>query len=240
MLLFLASIAVASAGAAQALPFYVESGGQVVMEAETFSVRSGAVDLPDGPADSDPDQWLVVPDEGAASQPFANARGSFLQVTDANGVNGEGNFSNPTGIGPFVDYVMQISTLGTYDLFARWDSPSSSNDSFYVMLFDPTDTLIGSAITFTGGSNQRDLDFATGSWDSDASWSIGSAGTYTLRIAPREDGAALDTFVFQESSLAAPTGVGPPAQTPVPEPGTGALVMVGLVMLASRFRNRAE
>jgi len=60
------------AGAGQAA--FVESGGQAVMEAENYTSRSDAVDLPDGPSDSDPNQWLVIPDESAGSDTFANAR----------------------------------------------------------------------------------------------------------------------------------------------------------------------
>lgn len=220
-----------SAGISQAMPVYTESGGAVVIEAEGFSSRT-AVDLPDGPVDADPDQWMIVPGEFAGSEPFANARGDFLQVSDAGGINGEGNFSDPTGIGPFVDYNVIFSTVGDYELYVRWDSPGSANNSFYSMLLDPLDVLTGSVYTFTGFGTFMDQDFATSPWgDADATYTIAAPGEYTIRLAAREDGVAIDTLAFQLTSLAAPTGSGPPA-TPIPQPNTFLLAGLGLIVLA--------
>lgn len=228
------------ASPALAVPIYPEVGGQVVMEAENFSARSAAADLPDGlSSDTAPDQWLIVPDEFAGTG-FANARGGFLQVSDSDGIDGEGNFSDPTGNGPFVDYAIQISTADDYELFARWDSPGTQNNSFYAMLLDSSNALVGSVFTFNGGAtNNIDSDFATDPWDDvNAIFTGLAAGDYTLRLSPREDGVAVDTLVFQSTSLAAPTGVGPPATTPVPEPGLAALLLGGLAGLAVRRRSR--
>lgn len=215
---------------AQAAPIYPESGGQVVMEAEDFSARSAPVDLPEGLiVDSDPDQWLIVTSEYAGSEAFSNARGEFLQVSDANGVNGEGNFSDPTGLGPFVDYVVRISTVGDYELFARADSPGTNNNSFWCMVLDP----LGGLVDDFGFGVDTDQDFATTPWeDRNAIFSIASAGDYTVRLAPREDGVAVDTLVFQRTSLPVPTGNGPPATLPIPEPDTLLLVSLGLLGLA--------
>jgi hypothetical protein len=166
----------AAAFPADAVPIYPESGGQVVVEAEGFSSRTAA-DLPDGPADSDPDQWLIVTTEFAGSGSFSNARGAFLQVTDANGINGEANFSDPTGVGPFVDYVLQISTLGDYELYMRWDSPNTSSNSFYAMLLDPMGSLVGSTFEFNRAGDSIDQDFATHPWDDvNAIFTIASTG----------------------------------------------------------------
>jgi PEP-CTERM motif len=55
-------------------------------------------------------------------------------------------------------------------------------------------------------------------------------------LAPREDGVAIDTLVFQETSLAAPTGTGPAATSPIPEPHTGLLLALGLLLLAGQQR----
>lgn len=216
---------------AQAAPIYPESAGQVVMEAEGFSARSAPVDLPEGLSpDTDPDQWLIVTSEYAGSTTFSNPRGEFLQVSDANGVDGEGNFSDPEGVGPFVDYVVRISTLGSYELFARADSPSGNNNSFWAMLLDPLGSLVGSTFGF---GVDTDRDFATNPWDdANAIFNITSAGDYTVRLAPREDGVAVDTLVFQLETLPVPTGDGPPATLPIPEPDTLLLMSLGLLGLA--------
>ena len=121
------------AAPAAAMPIYLESGGQVVMEAERFTTRGPAVDLPDGTPGGDAEQWLIITSESASSDPFTGARGEFLQVLDAGGIAGEGNFSDPEGVGPFVDYVMNIATTGTYEFFPRWDSPGTQHNSFYLI-----------------------------------------------------------------------------------------------------------
>ena len=222
------------AGPATAVPLYLESGGQVVMEAELFSTRGPAVDLPDGTPGGDAEQWLIIASESAPSDPFLNARDEFLQVLDAGGIGGEGNFTDPEGNGPFVDFVMDISTTGTYDLFARWDSPGGQHNSFYLMLFDPIGAQIGATETLSGN---LDLDFATDPWDRvSASYSVPVAGEYTVRIAPREDGVAVDALVFQLASLTDPTGVGPAMSIFVPEPGSAMLVLGGLLALAVHRR----
>ena len=41
-------------------------------------------------------------------------------------------------------------------------------------------------------------------------WVINDPGIYTLRFSQREDGSAVDAFVFQLSNLPPPTGTGPP------------------------------
>jgi hypothetical protein len=198
--------ALALTGSAHAA--FLEAGGQAVMEAENFTSRSAPVDLPDGPTETDPNQWDVIPDEAAASAAFSNARGDrFLQVQDAAGVNGEGNFGDPTAVGPFVDYVVRIATPGIYRLFVRWDSPSGQSDSFYAMLLDPAGDLFGNVETYSGN---QDRDFATNPWDQATElWTLG-AGDYTVRLAPREEGVAVDALIVQLDSLTAPSGDGPP------------------------------
>jgi hypothetical protein len=204
----LVALVAALAVTASAHAAFLESGGQAVMEAEHFTSRSDPVDLPDGGTETDPNQWDVIPDEAASSAAFSNARGdSFVQVQDAAGVNGEGNFGDPTAVGPFVDYVVRIATPGIYRLFVRWDSPGSASNSFYAFVLDPVGDLFGNVETYSGN---QDRDFATNPWDQATElWTL-AAGDYTVRLAPREEGAAIDALIVQLDSLAAPTGDGPP------------------------------
>ena len=223
-----------SAAPAAAMPIYLEAGGQVVMEAEIFTTRGPAADLPDGTAGGEAEQWLIITTESASSDPFIGARDEFLQVLDADGIAGEGNFSDPEGVGPFVDYVMNITTTGTYEFFPRWDSPGGQHDSFYLMVLDPLGVQIGATATIAG---HQDLDFTTDPWDDlGLTYSIPTAGDYTIRLAPREDGVAIDALIFQLSSVADPLGLGPPRSAFVPEPGTALLVLTGLVAMAASRR----
>ena len=106
------------------------------------------------------------------------------------------------------------------------------------MLLDPLGSLVGSTFTYDGDA-RTDLDFATNPWHKAGSnWTIATAGDYTIRLAPREDGVAIDTLVFQLDSLSNPTGIGPAASIPVPEPSTLLLVSLGLFGLAVLGRRR--
>jgi hypothetical protein len=107
------------------------------------------------------------------------------------------------------------------------------------MLLDPLDVLTGSVFTFSGAGSSVDQDFATRPWDDEnAIFSITTPGEYTIRLAPREDGVAVDTLVFQLTSLAAPTGIGPAATPPVPEPNTFLLTGLGLIVLGRLGQRR--
>jgi len=71
-------------------------------------------------------------------------------------------------------------------------------------------------------------DVGTSGAPEDAVWTIGSAGDYTVRVFQREDGAAIDKLVFQQTNLSAPSGMGPPESQIVPEPSTLALFVLGI------------
>ena len=193
-----------------------EVGGQVVVEAETYSARKAVEGR----------EWLVVPGEDPGEPAHANYRGAgFLQVLPDTG----DLWTDPLGSpGPFVDYRIQIDTPGDYRLFVRWDSHDFGSDSFYARILELGDGLGGTVADWyrwSGFGGLVDADFATDLWAGDAAfepssasgalvpalWSIATPGTYTLRFIMRESGAAIDTFVLQLASLVAPTGDGPAA-----------------------------
>lgn len=214
---------------------FLESGGQVVVEAEDFTSR----------VNTSSHGWAIVPGEapGFPAQ-FSNHRSAgYIQVlpdvllgTSSPFVGGGPN--NP----PMVDYRIRVGTPGTYRLFVRWASHDDNSDSFYaniVELNDGTATdMAGMPITpiadFYRFVNFPDTqDFATTPWigvagfeqtnaccsafEGGSVWTIAAAGDYTVRFSVREDGAAIDAFVLQLDTLPAPTLNGPPPSATVPD-----------------------
>jgi serine/threonine protein kinase/Tfp pilus assembly protein PilF len=129
-----------------------------------------------------------------------------------------------------VEYKVRIKTAGHYQLFVRFDAHDWPSDSFYAWIEEfadgPGGTIpdwytYGVPVPIWGGI--RDADFATSAWkgsamfettwrrrnDMPATWFIPVPGDYTITFAAREDGAAVDAFVFQLAALPAPEAEGP-------------------------------
>ena len=185
---------------------FLESGGQVVAEAENFSLATP----------SDTHEWLFVPTGGL----FQNPRGEgYIQALPDNG--GSSGPLEP----PIVEYKVRITTAGTYRLYVRWDANADSSDSFYANILELQDGSGGSVADWYRYTRVvTDADFATRPWQGDAGfertdavggetaalWTIAEPGDYTVRFNMREDGAAIDAFILQLTSLPEPIGVGPP------------------------------
>lgn len=106
--------------------------------------------------------------------------------------------SAPTNTAGHITFPLSVSTAGTYRLFARLLGPTPNDDSFWVRMdggawvmwnnwFNSAWTWVQFPNTFTLG-----------------------AGSHTLTIAFREDGARLDKLDLTTSTTA-PTGTGSPA-----------------------------
>ena len=194
---------------------FLESGGQVVVEAENFSSRT---------PDANGKNWLVVPDENPGAGPrIANARaGKYIQSLPDNQTGG----AIPS-LPPSIEYKVQINTTGLYRLFLRWDGNAASSgdsDTIFVDLVELKDGPGGTIADWYelnkfnngnfadtpwdggGGFEQNRLDPADGS----IQWVINKPGIYTVRISQREDGAAVDALILQLASLPVPPGNGPP------------------------------
>lgn len=217
------------ASSAFALTF-IESGGVIVGEAEDFTRRTAA---------GDGTTWKVVTSEVGVGAPgqnnvaIANARGNqYIQILPDNGGAGGG----PTNA-PSVEYDMVINTLGTYQLFLNWetDTPVGNSDSMFVdivQLKDGPGGTIADHYEMVAEVAGRDQDFSTGIWDGGGqaevnsagaannpiTFDITSAGTYTLRLSEREDGAAVDAFVFQLDGLTDPNSLDIVSQRPFTNP----------------------
>jgi len=112
------------------------------------------------------------------------------------------------------------------------DSTAGSSDSIFMDIVelkdgDRTTGVFGSPPNLIAdwyeAAGNVDGDFATVPWNTScqaetnsagasglsADWLIPTQGVYTLRFSQREDGAAVDAFVFQLKTLPAPTDDGP-------------------------------
>lgn len=203
-----------AAGSAFAQPVFQESGGVVVVEAENFSARTGV----------GAQSWYRVPDEVAGSPfNFANFHGAGYIQALPNGFGG----SSPLAP-PLTQYQVRITTVGSYRLWVRWAATDNDADTFYASVAELKDGGGGSVADWyryirisqagnfaaspvwfgSGGFERTDSPYSNG--ESPAVWDIASPGVYTIQLDMREDGAAIDAFVFQLASLPAPSGVGPP------------------------------
>lgn len=213
---------------------YHEVDGVVACEGEIYSSRTYRYEK------SVSNSWYVVPFESAGTGTFVNARNNaFIQCLPDNGSGG--GPTNP----PSVSYKMKISVPGIYRLYLRWGKncttadTAGSSDSMFVDIeelkdgtggvFNSPTNMIADWYEFAGGPTTND--FTLLPWTSackpevndagasgyNADWFIPKAGLYTLRLSQREDGAAVDAFVFQRNNLPAPTGDGP-AMSPLEQP----------------------
>lgn len=195
-------------GQLPALQYYVESGGMAAGEAEFYHARTAAMD----------DNWTEI--SATAPGAMQNARGiGYVQALP----DGDGTIKSFTN-GASIDYKIQIQTPGTYRLWLRWDGVNDSSDSLLAGILELGGTNAPAEADWYELYGHLDANFDTNPWDGVGGfeqnqatpdplvamiWNITNAGIYTLRMVTREDGAAIDTWVFQLNSLPAPSGDGP-------------------------------
>ncbi|MBI3414667.1 MAG: hypothetical protein HY043_05000 [Verrucomicrobia bacterium] len=224
---------------------YKESGGVVVIDAihydyHNFEFTDAAIPhhfhvQPDDDGKNTPDHpWGDTPD-----QEFQNSRsGHYLRILPDNGSN-KGNCptcpNENVGFPPYAEYKVDITTLGTYQLYLRQVGFDGGSDSFFAQIlefappgpgpnfyryapdpdgadFDALRNNPGDAAT----ENQGWSGYAApaprvdgGGGEVPALYNITKAGLYTIRMSQREDGAGVDAVCLQLASLPAPSGKGP-------------------------------
>ncbi|MCW0483263.1 T9SS type A sorting domain-containing protein [Prolixibacteraceae bacterium A06] len=184
-------------------------------ESPTVTLPIGAhnitLTLEDGDGNSSSDEVVVTVKEvsGIWLEAECGAVGSLWNTeTDDNASNGKyvtiksGNNSNdnaPTDASGLITYSFEISEAGSYKLYARVICPNANDDSFWLKMNS------GSFDSWNGIG-------PSSSWEWFAypnSYNL-SAGTHTLTIGYREDGAKLDKLWLTNGD-AAPDGQGPDA-----------------------------
>src|SRR6185503_1479726 len=131
--------------------------------------------------------WNRVSDSAASNSQY---------VTIQAGQNSTANA--PTNTAGFIDFPFTVGGSGTYRLFARMLGPTANDDSFWVRM--------------DGGTWVMWNNWWNPAWvwvQFPNTFNLG-AGSHTLTIAYREDGARLDKINITTSTTA-PTGTGSPA-----------------------------
>ncbi|MCI0540466.1 MAG: hypothetical protein L0Z50_35125 [Verrucomicrobiales bacterium] len=214
---------------------YKEVNGVVCVEAEHFDSRAKTTD------EGDDHAYVLVPDEGPATgtDEYLNPRGGkYMQVQPEGGQNR--NTLELQASGPYIDYKVEITTTGEYQLYLRGIGYDGGADSYYARILeiatpgwyryspDPNNNDFD-----TLRNDNADPDTAIG-WNGYAApevnsgdggeekalFNITTAGTYTVRFQQREDSNAIDAFVLQLSSK-------PPPTADIPEsPTEGVFILV--------------
>jgi tetratricopeptide (TPR) repeat protein len=129
------------------------------------------------------------------------------------------------------DYKVRITQAGQYRLYVRSAGHDDQSNSFYAWIEELADGPGGTvADWYRYNTGKGDADFTAKAWNGGgqfervmlkirdggpAVWQIPAPGDYTITFAPREDGVAIDAFVFQLASLPDPEDRGDPEESPM-------------------------
>lgn len=142
---------------------------------------------------SPPHAWVT---QSAPSSGFFSAAtgGKYIQALDDTG-------AAQGALPPLVKYRFRITDAGNYIAYVRGSGPDQGGNSCYIQLANSAGTLLTSAAPALAGNG-------TWAWAATSAQNL-SAGVYTVQLAMREDGTAVDKVVLQRADLPAPTGAGP-------------------------------
>lgn len=220
-----------SAVTASAEVIYQEKNGVVVGEGEIYSSREHFY------YNGITNNWYAVPDENAGAGTIINARnGSFIQCLPDNNSGGHVNaapeVSYKMQINTPGNYRLYLRRDGALTLDSNNQLTGGTSDSMFVDIVELKDGVIAPYIFGTESNLVADWYEVTGNVDGNFStipwyykggaetntagcawhncdWLVPTQGVYTLRFSQREDGAAIDAWVLQLSSLPAPVNDGP-------------------------------
>jgi hypothetical protein len=127
--------------------------------------------------------WNIVADAAASNGKYVTVKPGLNSTASA-----------PTGATNLVTIPISVPASGTYSVFARVNGPDANGDSFWVQMDS------GSFTMFNG------LPTGLWQWTSFGSFSL-TAGSHSIKIGYREDGAQLDKILVSDYQFA-PSGMG--------------------------------
>jgi hypothetical protein len=169
--------------------YFQESGGQVVMEAEHFTWN----------LELSQHNWIS---QTTLSGFIGPAYLSALPDTDLQFT------ANYTQTSPELQYAVNFTTTGTYNVWIRGYAPNGAGDSVYIALDNQTPLT---PTVLTGFSPAQWGWAARNSTSSNpVTFEISEPGLHTLHIWQREDGPRLDRILLTSDNHYNPTDSGPP------------------------------
>ena len=164
---------------------FLESGGQVVIEAEHFGTNTGRASH----------TWDVT----------SNGSASGGQTMVANPNNAANINTGYTTGSPQLDYRVNFLTTGTYQVWVRGLGAGTADRTVHSGIdgTGPASADRLSGFTGTLGWQKATLDGAS------ATISVTAAGLHTINIWMREDGFQIDKILLTTSASFTPTGAGP-------------------------------
>ncbi len=160
-------------------PGYIEDNGIVSMEAENGDFAANT-------------DWPVTTGDSTASN------SAYVTAPD----NDRGSAPSSTEPERIITYEFTLDGGSDYTLYTRDIAANGSSDSFYYRVIYPDNSASAWVYAEPEGSNW------TWSSETDHLSALG-AGLHKLEITYRESNYLLDKVVVQQSSLPAPTGMGP-------------------------------
>jgi endoglucanase len=171
---------------------FIESGGQVVMEAEHYAANVN------GSGDYSSIAWTAANSEADASG------GQYMEAAPNTGLYALG-----TTDAPLLEYNVTISTAGTYYVWVRRTGDSGGDDSCCIALNSDSLFQWGYGTSSSWGWTKSSQTFTI------------QTGIQIFKIYMREDGAKIDKIILTTDSGYTPSGTGPAESStggPTPEP----------------------
>ncbi len=168
---------------------FVESGGQVVMEAEHFHTTVARASH----------NWTTVADGSASG-------GSLVNVVPNNNTNINTGYTTGS---PQLNFQIKFTTTGTYHVWLRGSGATADDDSAHAGL-----NGAGPASADRISSFNTSLTWSKSTMDGPvATIVVSSPGVHTFNIWMREDGFKLDKIILTTNANATYSGAGP-AESP--------------------------